>query len=163
MTGIIEHVGNTTGESQHYHQERYQKHQDVLQHDSDAQYDRSEMFRDNPSLDTLQDGESEGNPPEYSARRLHCCNISVRVGLIKAVLQHPDDQADQEEAVGDDVVVVPESEVSLLESPGVRVGLLKAPEERCSADVSEAVGGDEDSQSSVHPVDTAREGLERSD
>ena len=112
------------------------------------------MLRDNSRLDALQYGEGEGDPPEYPPRRLHRRDVPLGVGVQQDVLQHPDDEPDEEEAVRDDVVVVPEGEISFLEPPGVGVGLLQPPEEGGRADVSEAVGGDEDRQGPVHPVDT---------
>ena len=112
------------------------------------------MFGDNSCLDALQYCEGEGNPPEYPPSRLHRGDVPLGVRVHQDVLQHPDDEPDEEEAVRDDVVVVPEGEISFLEPPGVGVGLLQPPEEGGRADVSEAVGGDEDSQGSVHPVNT---------
>ena len=89
--------------------------------------------------------------------------LPVRVprGLLlgQHVLQHANDQPDQEEAVGDDVVVVPEGEVSLLEPGPALVGLLQPPEEAGGADVSEEVRGDEDREGAVHPVDVGGGGL----
>ena len=152
MAEIVEHVGDAAGEGQHDDQEGYQEHENILQHDSDAEDDGSEVFGDDPSFDALENGESEGDSPEYSPRGLHSSDVTVRVRVFHHVLQHPDDQPHQEEAVGDDVVVVPEGEVSFLEPSGVRVGLLQPPEEGGCTDVPEAVGGDEDCQGSIHPV-----------
>ena len=123
MAQIVEHVGHAAGEGQHYHQECYQEHQHVLQHNSDAENDRSKMFRNNPSFYALENCESESNSPEYSPRSLHRSDVSLRVGIFQDVLQHPDDQSHQEEAVRDDVVVVPEGEVPFLKSSGVWVRL----------------------------------------
>ena len=112
------------------------------------------MLGDNSCLDALQYSEGEGNPPENPPRRLHRREVSLWVRVHQDVLQHPDDEPDEEEAVRDDVVVVPEGEISFLEAPRVRVWFLEAPEKGGGADISEAVGGDEDSQGTVHPVNT---------
>ena len=117
------------------------------------------MFGDNSCLDALQYCEGEGNPPEYPPSRLHRGDVPLGVRVHQDVLQHPDDEPDEEEAVRDDVVVVPEGEISFLEPPRVGVWFLQPPEEGGRADVSEAVGGDEDSQGSVHPVNAEKETL----
>ena len=112
------------------------------------------MFGHNSCLDALQYGKGEGDPPENSPGCLHCGDVSLGVRVHQDIFQHPDDEPDEEEAVRDDVIVVPEGEISFLDPPGVGVRLLQPPQEGGRADVSEAVGGDEDSQGSVHPVNT---------
>ena len=115
------------------------------------------MLGHNADLDHLEDGQGERNPPEYSPRSLHCRHVDVLV--VEDVDQHLDYQAHEEEHVCDDVVVVPEGEVSFLEPSCIRFGALEAIEKEGSPDVPEAVGGDEDGEEPVDPVDVGDGGL----
>ena len=108
------------------------------------------MFGDNTNLDHLENCECEGSAPEDTSGGLDSRNVDHR--FIRAVLQHSDDQTDKEEGVSDDVVSIPESEVSLLEPSPVGIGSLEVPEEEGSPNVPETVRGDEDGKESVHPV-----------
>ena len=109
------------------------------------------MLGDNADLDHLEDGKGEGGPPEDPTCCLNCGDVDHRV--VRAVLQHPDDQAHKEQRVGDDVVRVPKGEVSLLEPSPVGGGPFEVPEKERSPDVSETVRGDEDGKQPVDPVD----------
>ena len=115
------------------------------------------MFGDDSGFDALEDSEGEGDAPEDPPSRLH--RRDVPLGVHEDVLQHADDEPDQEEAVRDDVVIVPESEVALLKPPHARLGLLHPPEEERGPDVAAEVGGDEDGQRGVNPVDGGRGGF----
>ena len=115
------------------------------------------MFGHDANLDHLEDCQGEGHPPKDPSRRLHCCHVDVLV--IKDVCQHFDYQTHKEENVRHYVVVVPKCEISFLKSPSIGFWTLKAPEEKGSPDVSEAVGGDEDGQEAVDPVDVGDGGL----
>ena len=109
------------------------------------------MFGHNANLDHLEDSEGEGSSPEDTSGGFDSRNVDHR--FIRAVLQHSDDQTDKEEGVSDDVVSIPESEVSLLEPSPVGIGSLEVPEEEGSPNVPETVRGDEDGEEPVHPVD----------
>ena len=74
--------------------------------------------------------------------------------LINNVVENSDHQSDHEEQVHHNVVIVPECKISFLESPLVWVCfLLKPPEKPGRANISHAVGGDEDSEQGVDQVD----------
>ena len=156
---VVKHVGDAAREGQHDDEEGDQEHQDVLQHDPDAQNDRAEVFWHDPGLDALQDGEREGDAPEDPPRCLHRRNATLPLRVHEDILEHPDDEADQEEAVRDDVVVIPEREVALLEPPHAGFWLLHPPEEQCRPDVATEVGGNEDGEGGVYPIDEGRGGL----
>lgn len=69
------------------------------------------------------------------------------------VVYNLDDESNHEEQIHDDVVVVPESKVSLLESLLVWTGTLEAPEEERGAEVPHGVGDDEDEHEELDDVD----------
>ena len=72
------------------------------------------------------------------------------------VVYNLDHETNHEEQIHDDVVVVPESKVSLLESLLVWTGTLEAPEEERSAEVPHGVGDDEDQHEELDDVDEGR-------
>ena len=117
------------------------------------------MFWHNAGLDALEDGECEGDPPKDPTGSLHGRDATVPLRVHEDILEHPDDKTDQEEAVRDDIVVVPKSKISLLEPPHARFGLLHPPEEERRPDVATEVGGDEDGEGGVYPVDEGCGGL----
>ena len=75
------------------------------------------------------------------------------------VVNNLDHHAYHKEQVHDNVVVVPESKVSLLESLLVWTWALKTPEEECGAEVPHGVGDYENQHEELHNVDEGRGGL----
>ena len=72
------------------------------------------------------------------------------------VVYNLDDESNHEEQIHDDVVVVPESKVSLLEPLLVWTRTLEAPEEERGAEVPHGVGDDEDEHEELDDVDEGR-------
>ena len=72
------------------------------------------------------------------------------------VVNNLDHHAYHKEQVHDNVVVVPESKVSLLKSLLVWTGALKTPEEERGAEVPHGVGDDEDQHEELDNVDEGR-------
>ena len=60
---IIEHVGDSAGESEHDNKERYQEHHHVLHHCVDAEDDGPEVLGCNADFDNFDDGEGKSYPP----------------------------------------------------------------------------------------------------
>ena len=69
------------------------------------------------------------------------------------VVNNLDHEANHEEQIHDDVVVVPESKVSFLEPLLVWTGPLETPEEERGAEVPHGVGNDEDKHEELNDVD----------
>ena len=119
---IVEHVGHPAREGQHDDKEGDQEHHDILHHRVDTQDDGTEIFGGNPNFYDLYDGKCEGNSPQYSA-----CGAQsgyLRVTPEENVVNDLDDESNHEEHVHDDVVVVPEGEISLFESFLIGTGTL---------------------------------------
>ena len=112
------------------------------------------MLGDDACLDALEDGQGEGDAPEYSASSFH--RRYVPVGVDQDVLHHPDSQANQEETIRDDVVVVPEREISFLEPSNAGIWLLKPPEKESGPDISQEIRSDEYCQGSIYPINCRR-------
>ena len=124
------------------------------------------MFGNYSSFYALQDGEGEGYSPEYSASCLYSRNVDSWLVIVMSILvlgenilQHSYHKTNEEEEVGQDVVIVPECEVTLLEPAFVRFWPLESPQEESCPNIPEAVGRDEDGEEPVHPVDVGDGGL----
>ena len=124
VTEIVEHVGDTAGEGQHDDEEGDEEHEDILQHNSDAENDWPKVFGHDSRFYTFQNGQRESNAPKYSARRLHRCNIALLFGIHENIFQKTDDETNEKETVSDDVIVVPEGKISLLEPSDTGIRLL---------------------------------------
>ena len=125
---IIEHVGDTTGECQHDHEESDQEHHHVLHHCVDAEDDGPEVLGCNPDLDDFDDCEGKSNPPEYSPSRAEARYLTAT--STDDVIHYLYDQSNHEEKVHHNVVVVPECKISLLESLLIGTWSFQSPEEK---------------------------------
>ena len=132
---VVEHVGDSTREGEHDDKEGDEEHPNVLHHGVDTENDRAEVLGGDPDLDHLDDGQGERHPPQDPSRGFEVGDVEE--GLGDHVLQHLDQQSNQEKQVHHNVVVVPESEISFLESPHFWTWTLKAPEKEGCPKISQ--------------------------
>lgn len=148
---IIEHVGDSAGESEHDNKERYQEHHHVLHHSIDAENDWPKVLGSNPYLDYLDDGECKCYSPENSPRGTEAGYFTV--AATDDVIHNLYYQSNHKEKVHHYVVVIPKCEISLFESFLIRTRTLQSPEKESSTEVSHCVGNDKDQQQSLNNVD----------